>query len=138
METRKVQLKELSDVNTFKEIYEKVFSDYPYFEKFTDEELEAYFKEYEGGNFGAFKDGKCYGFVAIEEGIKPEHPVSFQEEKIAYLAELAVLKEQRNQRIGTQLMLYGIMQTKKLGYEKMYMRTLEDNSMSKKIALRLK
>ena len=54
-----------------------------------------------------------------------------------YLADVAVLNSYRRQGLGNRLMLYGVMQSKALGYEKLYMRTLERGSMSYNIALRI-
>ena len=54
-----------------------------------------------------------------------------------YLADVAVLDDYRRKGLGNQLMLYAIMQSKLLGYNKLYMRTLERGSMSYGIALKI-
>ena len=54
-----------------------------------------------------------------------------------YLADVAVLGEYRRKGVGNQLMLYGVMQSKQLGYDRLYMRTLETGSMSYGIARRI-
>ena len=75
--------------------------------------------------------------IALERGAKTDQPVKFKEENIMYLADVAVLNDYRRKGLGNQLMLYGVMQSKVLGYEKLYMRTLERGSMSYSIALKL-
>ena len=73
----------------------------------------------------------------IVKGVEEKQPVKFKNEKVMYLAELAVLKKFRRKGLGKSLILYGIMQSKLLNYEKMYMRTLEKGSMSYGIAKRI-
>lgn len=132
------QIKELTSLDDFKKVY-KVFSGPPYNEKYTEEELNEIFKEYQekGYMYGAYNDEECVGMIALERGTKLEQPVNFQNEKVMYLADIAVLDKYRRNGLGNQLMLYGVMQSKKLGYEKLYMRTLESGSMSYNIALRI-
>lgn len=132
------KIKELTDLNDFKKVY-TVFSDAPYFEKYTEEELENIFTEYheKGYIYGAYAKEKCLGLIALEIGLNEEHPVNFQDKKIMYLSDVAVLKEYREKGLGQQLMLYGVMQSKLLGYDRIYMRTLEENSMSYGIASKI-
>ena len=136
----KGQIREIEEAKDFKEVYQ-VFSRAPYFEKYTEEELEEIFREYQekGYVYGAFKGEKCIGLVALERGLKKEHPVEFEAgKKVMYFADLAVLDEYRNTGLGTQLMAFAAMQTKALGYEKAYMRTLEPGkSMSYGIARKI-
>jgi len=55
-----------------------------------------------------------------------------------YLADVAVLESYRKTGLGTQLMLFAVMQSKILGYQKIYMRTLEkEKSMSYGIARKI-
>lgn len=107
--------------------------------KYTEEELEEIFREYQekGYIYGAYSNGKCVGLIALERGVKADQPVSFQDENVMYLADVAVLDEYRRRGVGNQLMWYGVMKSKALGYERMYMRTLENGSMSYGIALRV-
>lgn len=132
------QIKELTDLEDFKKVY-KVFSGPPYNEKYTEEELEEIFREYQekGYIYGAYNNEECVGMIALERGAKTDQPVKFKEENIMYLADVAVLNDYRRKGLGNQLMLYGVMQSKVLGYEKLYMRTLERGSMSYSIALKL-
>ncbi len=132
------QIKELTDLEDFKKVY-NVFSGPPYNEKYTEEELEEIFREYQekGYIYGAYNNEECVGMIALERGVKTDQPVKFKEENIMYLADVAVLNDYRRKGLGNQLMLYGIMQSKVLGYEKLYMRTLERGSMSYSIALKL-
>lgn len=134
----------LTDVEDFKRIY-TVFSREPYKELITPQEVEEIFAEYQenGWIFGAhhFNDkqvGECVGLVAIERGVQAKMPVKYEKEKkVAYLADVAVLEQYRERGLGAQLMLYAIMFTKELGYDTLYMRTLQEGSMSKPIALKL-
>ena len=132
------QIKELTDLEDFKKVY-KVFSGPPYNEKYTEEELEEIFREYQekGYMYGVYNKEECVGMIALERGVKENQPVDFLEEKVMYLADIAVLNNYRRKGLGNQLMLYGVMQSKALGYEKLYMRTLERGSMSYGIALKI-
>ena len=132
------KVKELNDLNDFKKVY-KVFSGPPYNEKYTEEELENIFEEYKekGYMYGAYVDEECVGLIALERGIKPNQPVKFQDENVMYLADVAVLNDYRRNGLGNQLMLYAVMQSKLLGYKKLYMRTLEKGSMSYGIASKI-
>ena len=132
------KIKELSNLEDFKKVY-MVFSGPPYNEKYTDEELETIFKEYKdkGYIYGAYNKSDCIGLIALEIGAKREQPVDFQEKRVMYLADVAVLEDYRRQGIGNQLMMYGVMQSKLLGYDTLYMRTLEKGSMSYGIARRI-
>lgn len=134
------KIKEMTndELEDFKKVY-SVFSEAPYFEKYTDEEIKEIFTEYlENGNvYGAYFEENCVGLVALERGAKEEHPVKFENENVMYLADVAVLANCRNKRIGSQLMLYGVMQAKKMGFDKLYMRTLKKGSMSIQIARRI-
>lgn len=133
------QIKELTDLDAFKNVY-KVFSGAPYFEKYTDDELEDIFKDYQnkGYIYGAYKKDECVGFVALERGARESQPVKYDDgQSIMYLADVAVLDKYRRKGIGNQLMIYGVMQSKLLGFEKLYMRTLQRGSMSYGIASRI-
>lgn len=132
------QIKELTDLEDFKKVY-KVFSGPPYNEKYTEEELEEIFREYQekGYMYGVYNKEECVGMIALERGVKENQPVNFLEEKVMYLADIAVLNNYRRKGLGNQLMLYGVMQSKALGYGKLYMRTLERDSMSYGIALKI-
>ncbi len=133
------QIKELTNLEDFKKVY-KVFSGPPYNEKYTEEELEEIFKEYQekGYMYGAYNYDECVGLIALERGAKEDQPVNYQDdEKVMYLADIAVLDKYRRKGLGNQLILYGVMQSKVLGYDKMYMRTLEKGSMSYGIASKI-
>ena len=134
----KEEIKELTSLEDFKIVY-RVFSGPPYNEKYTEEELEEIFREYQekGYIYGAYSNGKCVGLIALERGVKADQPVSFQDENVMYLADVAVLDEYRRRGVGNQLMWYGVMKSKEMGYDKLYMRTLERGSMSLGIALRI-
>ncbi len=132
------QITELKKLEDFKNVY-RVFSGPPYNEKYTEEELEEIFKEYQqkGYIYGAFADEKCIGMIVLERGAKADQPVKFQDEKVMYLADIAVLDDYRRLGLGNQLMIYGVMQSRALGYERLYMRILENGSMSYNIARRI-
>lgn len=130
-------IKKLENLEDFQKVY-KVFSGEPYNEMYTEEELEEIFREYEekGYIYGAFNDdNKCMGLIAITRGQKNEHPVDYPGEKVMYLSDIAVLDEYRRTGLGSQLIIYGLMESYAMGYSKMYMRTLEKGkSMSYGIA----
>lgn len=132
------RIKNLSKLEDFKKVY-MVFSGAPYYEKYTEEELEEIFKEYKekGYIYGAYNGENCIGLIALERGVKKGQPVEFQNKKAMYLADVAVLEKYRKRGIGNQLMMYGVMQSKLLGYDVLYMRTLEKGSMSCSIAKKI-
>lgn len=135
----KGQIKEVKKSEDFEEVY-KVFSGPPYNEKYTKEDIQEIFQEYQekGYVYGAYSGEKCIGIVALEKGAKKEHPVKFEEEKTIYLADVAVLNSYRKTGLGTQLMAFAVMQSKELGFQKIYMRTLEvEKSMSYGIARKI-
>ena len=135
----KSEIRKMENVKDFKKVY-KVFSGPPYNEKYTDDELEEIFKEYEekGFIFGAYTEEGCVGLLATTVGKKSEHTVDFLNEEVMYLSDIAVLDEYRRTGLGTQLMIYGIMAAYSMGYSRMYMRTLEKGkSMSYGIANKL-
>lgn len=132
------KIKEITDMGDFKEVY-KVFSGPPYNEIYTDEELEEIYGEYQekGYIYGAYNKEKCVGLIALEIGAKADQPVDFPDERVMYLADVAVLDEYRRNGLGNQLMLYGVLQSKALGFNRLYMRTLQEGSMSYGIATRI-
>ena len=132
------QIQKLQKLEDFKRVY-RVFSGPPYNEKYTEEELEEIFIQYQqtGYLYGAYTQDGCVGLIALERGRQEGHPVSFEGEKVMYLADVAVLGEYRRKGVGNQLMLYGVMQSKQLGYDRLYMRTVETGSMSYGIARRI-
>lgn len=133
------KIRELENLEDFNRVYQ-VFSGAPYYEKYTDEEIKEIYDEYKekGKIYGAFdKENECIGIVAVERGVKKDHPVSFNngDDEVMYLAEVAVLDKYRKAGVGSQLMLYAVMESKLLGYKKMYMRTIGGGkSMSYNIA----
>ena len=131
----KAIIEELTNLEDFKNVY-KVFSGSPYNEKYTDEELKEIFEEYKqkGFVYGAYNEEECIGLIALERGKKTGQPVNFEGEEVMYLADVAVLENYRRRGLGNQLMLYGVIQAKLLGYDKLYMRTLAKGSMSYGIA----
>lgn len=129
------ELTELEDVNKVCRVLSGPASS----AKYTEEELEEIFREYQekGYMYGAYNKEECVGMIALERGVKEDQPVNFLDENVMYLADVAVLNNYRRKGLGNQLMLYGVMQSKALGYGKLYMRTLERGSMSYGIALKI-
>ncbi len=76
-----------------------------------------------------------HGLIALEAGVQEGHPVKFSEENVGYLADIVVDEKFRDEGFGISLMVYAVMQAKALGFDRLYMRTLEEKSMSKGIAL---
>ena len=79
------QIKELTNLEDFKKVY-KVFSGPPYNEKYTEEELEEIFREYQekGYMYGVYNNEECVGMIALERGIKENQPVNFLDENVIY------------------------------------------------------
>lgn len=96
--------------------------------------------ESSGHIYGYYLDNKCVGLITFRPmRLVDHHPVYYEHpEKVAYLADMTVLKEYRGNGIGTSLMKYAIDMLKKEGFEKVYMKTLEiGKSMSYSIAIKL-
>ena len=119
----------------------KVFEEPPYLEKYSDEEiLEEYKFLTTGGHvFGYYIDGTCVGIVTYSNKLFYKHPIHYEHpEKVMYLSDVTVLKEYRNHGIGTELMKFALIDSKKRGYQIAYMRTLQPGqSMSYGIAVKL-
>ena len=133
------KIRELTNVEDFKNVY-KVFTGEPYNESFTEEEYKEIFEKYRmnGMIFGAFNERECIGLIALEDGIIEGQPIDYDSGKTMYLADIAVLEKYRKSGLGTQLMIYALMQSKIMGYDRIYMRTLEQGkSMSYGIARKL-
>lgn len=132
------KVRENVSLEDFKKVY-RVFSGPPYNEKYSDGELQEIFEEYQekGYVYGVYSGDVCAGIIALERGSKKDQPVSFKDDETMYLADIAVLDKYRKTGLGTQLMLFGVMQSKVLGYKRIYMRTLENGSMSYGIARKI-
>ena len=129
------------EIEDFIELY-RVFRDSPYFENWTDEMIYEEYRDLEssGHIYGYYLDNKCVGLITFRPmRLVDHHPVYYEHpEKVAYLADMTVLKEYRGNGIGTSLMKYAINMLKKEGFEKVYMKTLEiGKSMSYSIAIKL-
>lgn len=135
----KSEIREMDSKENFRGVY-KVFMEKPYEEKYTDEEMDEIFDEYKrkGKIYGAYVDDRCVGLIAILKGKRKTQPVEFDTDNVAYLADIAVLREYRVAGLGSKLMVAGLFKAKEDGFDKMYMRTLvKGESMSYGIANRL-
>ena len=135
----KSEIKEMEKKEDFRRVY-KVFMEKPYEEKYTEEEMDEIYEEYKaaGKVFGAYVDDRCVGLIAILRGKRESQPVEFDTDNIAYLADIAVLKEYRAAGLGSKLMIAGLFKAKEEGFDKMYMRTLvKGESMSYGIACKV-
>ena len=135
---KKSEIREVTNVEDFSSVY-RVFGEKPYEEKYTEEDFKEIYDEYKrlGNIYGAYVDDKCVGLIAVLRGKRKGQPVEFDNENdsIAYLADIAVLKEYRAAGLGTKLMIDALMKAKVNGFKTMYMRTLvEGESMSYGIA----
>lgn len=101
------KIKKLESREDFKKVYQ-VFTEEPYNEEYTEEELDEIYDEYmkNGFIYGAYINGECSGIIAIERGVKKDQPVEYDENTTAYLADVAVLRRFRNTGLGTRT--YGI------------------------------
>lgn len=131
----KRRIKKITNVEEFKKVY-KVFEGKPYEELYTEEEVEAFFKDYQknGWILGAYTSEGCVGLIALERGVQKDQPVNFGDEKVLYLADVAVLEPYRKMGLGRMLMSLAVVSAKGLGCDRLYMRTLEEGSMSYGIA----
>lgn len=134
----KGQIKKVTNVEDFKRVY-SVFSRKPYNEKYTEEKVEGFFRDYQenGWILGAYTSDGCAGIIVLERGAQKDQPVNFGDEKVLYLADVAVLEPYRKMGLGRQLMSLAVVSAKGLGCKRLYMRTLEEGSMSYNIAIKL-
>ncbi len=116
----------------------RVFESFPFYEKWTLEEIRAEYESFMNGGFifGYFThEGCCVAILTMRNYEPGEHPVDFDEgAKVVYLSDVATLFEYRNRGIGTHLFEHAIRHMKALGYDYIYLRTNEENSMSYGIA----
>ena len=127
-------------IDDFTKVYE-VFIEAPYYEAWTkkmiQEEYESLSKN--GHIYGYYLNNECIGLVTFRPmRLNDNHPVHYEHsEKVAYLADLAVLKNHRRKGVGTALMQYALDIMKEEGFEIVYMKTLEiGKSMSYNIAVK--
>lgn len=131
----KGRIKKISDVEEFKRVY-KVFEGKPYGELYTPEEVEGFFEDYKknGWILGAYTSEGCVGLISLQRGVEKDQPVDFGDDKVLYLADVAVLEPYRKMGLGRMLMSLAVVSGKALGCDIVYMRTLKEGSMSKGIA----
>lgn len=137
------KIKEITEENIqdFMKLY-KVFRMGPYYENWTDELiLDEYNDLAQDAHIcGFYLNNKCVGLVTFRPmRLSDKHPVKYDRpEKVAYMADISVLKKYRCRGIGTALMEHAIRVSKQEGFETLYMKTLEiGKSMSYDIAIKL-
>ena len=126
--------------NDYIKLYKEIFSKAPYFEIFTDKEVEEVYKLSLLNltiSLLAIKDNKIIGFalgiqLSIHNDKKFKMLISeyFNLDKVLYNAELGVLPEYRGLGIGSKLVKKRILFAKNMGYETVCMRTKKEGSMS--------
>lgn len=122
------------------EIYKNIFSETPYFERFTNEEVEKVYQLSlldSSISLLAIKDNKIIGFalgiqlsIHNDEKLKNLTEEYFNLDKVFYNAELGVLPEYRGRGIGSKLVNKRLLFAKDMGYETICMRTKKEGSMS--------
>jgi len=126
--------------NDYIKLYKDIFSKAPYFEIFTDKDVEEVYKLSllnSTISLLAIKDNKIIGFalgiqLSIHNDKKFKMLISeyFNLDKVLYNAELGVLPEYRGLGIGSKLVKKRILFAKNMGYETICMRTKKEGSMS--------
>lgn len=118
----------------------KVFESFPFFESWSDDEIREEYESFQHGGiiFGYYADdGECAGILTMKPYEPGKHPVKYPSDaKVMYLSDVATRFEYRNQGIGTHLFEHAIRHLEVLGYDYIYLRTNEENSMSYGIAKR--
>ena len=118
----------------------KVFESFPFFESWSEEEIkeEYEFFKNDGIIFGYFTDdGECASILTMNPYQPGKHPVKYPTDtKVMYLSDVATRFEYRRRGIGTHLFEHAIRHLEVLGYDYIYLRTNEKNSMSYDIAKR--
>lgn len=116
----------------------KVFESFPFFESWSADEVKAEYNSFQNGGyiFGYYaNNGECAGILTMKPYEPGKHPVSYPDNaKVMYLSDVATLFEYRKQGIGTHLFEHALRHMEVLGYDYIYLRTNEKNSMSYGIA----
>ena len=131
-------IKKLTNFEDFKKVFETVFSKFPFFESWTEEEIrETYnFNLEEGIIFGYYNNNNCLGFISMRSHHRYEHPIDFGGKKSIYISHVAVLPKYRHNNIGSELVSYALNFIKAEGYEYAYLRLNDDFPMGFGIAKR--
>lgn len=122
----------------FKKVY-NVFTSFPYFESWSDEEIKQEYDSFEDGFIFGFytPSDECIAFIAFRPYKIGEHPVIFSNKaKVIYLSDIATKFEYRHNGVASALLEYAIKYMRNLGYDYIYARTNEDNSMFYSIAMK--
>jgi len=118
----------------------KVFESFPFFESWSPEEVKEEYASFQNGGiiFGYFtEEGECAGILTMKPYEPGKHPVKYPNgTKVMYLSDVATRFEYRRKGIGTHLFEHAIRHLEVLGYDYIYLRTNEKNSMSYGIAKR--
>lgn len=132
----KACIKNLDDFTEYSRIF-KVFESFPFFEKWTEEEIREEFdlNVANGHIFGYYEDGTCVAFISMRNQQPNEHPVHYgHESKVLYLSDLAVLPKYRQRGIATQLFEHALNVAVSEGYKFAYLRINDNNPMAFDIA----
>lgn len=133
-------IKEICNEEEFANVF-KVFREYPYNEKWPDDEIKQEFTELKsnGKVYGYYIDNQCVGLISFYEMIENEHPVVFDKtKKVLYFSDVAVLPEYRNNGIASNLIKFMIFYSEIHHYDVIYMRTVQPAlSMSYPIVVRM-
>ena len=116
----------------------KVFESFPFFESWSDDEIKEEYESFknDGIIFGYYaKNDECVGILTMKPYSPGKHPVKYPSDaKVMYLSDVATRFEYRKHGIGTHLFEHAIRHLEVLGYDYVYLRTNEKNSMSYGIA----
>lgn len=133
----KNNIRRLENFSEFALVF-KVFESFPFFEKWTEEEVR---KEFDmnlanGHIFGYYEDDTCVGFISMRNQCPHEHPVHYGHEnsRVVYFSDLAVLPQYRRRGIATQLLEYALENSISENYEFAYLRINDNNPMAFDIA----
>ncbi|CAA6802642.1 MAG: Unknown protein [uncultured Sulfurovum sp.] len=126
--------------NDYIKIYQNIFAQSPYFEIFTDEEVEEVYQLTLLNatiSLLAIENNQIIGFalgiklsIHHDEKFKILANQYFDLDKVLYNAELGVLPEYRNMGIGNKLIQKRLSFAKDIGYKIVCMRTKKEGSMS--------
>lgn len=126
----------------FMALYIEVFSEYPFFESFSEEEVSDMFDSYSKSDsclYCVTQENLLIGFGAgiplkdCSTDFKNIVKKHLNIEECYYNADVAVLKDYRNHGIGTHLIELRIKEAADRGFKYMVMRTAKKGSFSKSI-----
>jgi ribosomal protein S18 acetylase RimI-like enzyme len=130
-------IKDITNYDEFKKVF-LVFREEPFLEKWSEEKIHKEFLNLKinGEVFGYYlNDENIAGIITFKYGAEKDHPVKFKNpERIIYLSDIAVIKEQRGNGYAQALTDFTLDFIESFNYySEVYFRTNYEGSMSRRM-----